>query len=656
VPSLDRLERLTDLVLVLLRAPRPLTLDAIAGEVPGYPEDHDARRQAFERDKRLLRDEGIPVSTEPVEGQEQFGYRIHPDAFYLPDLQLQPDEQAALHLAVAGVHLGDPSGRHALLKLGATGVAEARPVAALVPPAALVPLFEAVRSHAEVTFGYRGESRRVAPAGLWFRAGRWYLIGWDHVRAAERTFRVDRIEGLPVPQRAGTGELPDGFDPRAAVLDDPWTAGEGSEDDVVVWVDAIEAGRVTEEVGARAVVEERPDGSVVLRLGVTSPEAFRSWVLGLLDHAAIIAPPSARAAMITWLEGTVAAPAVLPERLRARRDRDDQPGTPAANASPGGRAGAPASGDRRDPGHRLRRLLAVVGWLARVGEAPIAEVADRFGMTEEEVVRELELAACCGLPPYSPDVLMEIVVTDTVVSALLPEDLARPRRLTAAEGFAVLAAGRTILAVPGADAEGSLARALVKLESVLGDHGRVVVALDAPSLLPEVRQAVDDGRQIEIEYHSASSDQTTRRIVDPLRLVTLDGHWYLDGYCHSAAGNRRFRVDRIRSVTPTGSLAPAPGQSPPVGPDAFVPGPGAVAVTLAVDSAASWIVDTVPVTEVQHEDGGGAMVTLAVGGTAWLERLLLQLGPHASVIDPPDLTGIGAAAAARVLQRYESAL
>ena len=160
--KLDRLERLTDLVLVLLNATRPLTLDELAGDVPGYPAGKDARRQAFERDKRLLREEGIPVLTESVGGPEQYGYRIDPEAFYLPDLKLTPDEQAALHLAVAGVHLGDPSGRDALLKLGATGLSESRPLASFVPPVALVPLFEAVRTRARVLFSYRGERREVA--------------------------------------------------------------------------------------------------------------------------------------------------------------------------------------------------------------------------------------------------------------------------------------------------------------------------------------------------------------------------------------------------------------------------------------------------------------------------------------------------------------
>ncbi len=163
--KLDRLERVTDLVLVLLDTRQPLTLDAIAHQVPGYPAEHAARRQAFERDKRLLRDEGIPVLTQRLPGHEQYGYLIDRESFYLPDLDLEPDEQVALHLAVAGVHLGDPSGRDALLKLGAAGLGDVRPIASMVPPAPLVELFEAVRTRAGAAFAYRGSSATSPPWG-----------------------------------------------------------------------------------------------------------------------------------------------------------------------------------------------------------------------------------------------------------------------------------------------------------------------------------------------------------------------------------------------------------------------------------------------------------------------------------------------------------
>ena len=645
--SFDRLERLTDLVLVLLNARRPLTLDEVAHEVPGYPDGHDARRQAFERDKRLLREEGIPVSTEAVVGQEQYGYRIDPDDYFLPDLGLDPDEQAALHLAVAGVHLGDLSGRDALLKLGATGLAEARPVAALEPPAALVPLFDAVRTHAEVTFIYRGEERTVAPSGLRFRSGRWYLVGWDRTRGAARTFRVDRVDGVPAIGGPDSGVVPGEFDPEHAGPEEPWRVGEGDEDDVLLEVDAIEGPRVAEEVGASAVVERRPDGSVLLRLGVTSPDALRSWILGLLDHAEIVGPPAARAAIVAWLE-EVSAEARAPGG-EVDATSNERSGGPTGGDAPPRRVSV-AGG--RDASVRLRRLLAVVGWLAKVGEASIVEIAARFGIPEDEVVRELELAACCGLPPYSPDALLEILVTDDSVQANLGGELARPRRLTPAEGFALAASARTIQAVPGADQDGSLSRALGKLEAALGSQRGLVVSLDDPPNLGEVRRAVEKGERLAIEYHSASADETTRREVDPLAVVSLEGHWYLDAYCHRAEGLRRFRVDRIRSSSVVGRVDDHPLHSSPVGPSSFVQGPDSVPVRLRLDAAASWVSDSVPVLDVRPTPGDGQEVTLAVGGAAWLDRLLLQLGRHAQVLSPPELVDAGPRAARRVLRRY----
>ena len=113
-----------------------------------------------------------------------------------------------------------------------------------------------------------------------------------------------------------------------------------------------------------------------------------------------------------------------------------------------------------------------------------------------------------------------------------------------------------------------------------------------------------------------------------MQVVSLDGHWYLDAFCHRAGGLRRFRVDRIRRLT---ELDPVPGDLPtPRAPsdDAFIPGPGSEVVQLELGPGATWVVDSVPVLEsAERRADGGADVTLAVGGTAWFERLLLQAGP-----------------------------
>jgi predicted DNA-binding transcriptional regulator YafY len=641
---LDRLERVTDLVLVLLNTEQPLTLDSIALQVPGYPEEHSARRQAFERDKRLLRDEGIPVQTQRLEGAEQYGYLIDRDAFYLPDLALEPDEQVALHLAVAGVHLDDPSGRDALLKLGATGLGEVRPIATLVTPRALIDLFEAVRTHTVASFSYRRSTRRVAPAGLWFRFGHWYLVAWDLDREAVRTFRVDRIDESVVLETPGGAVLPEGIDIKASLPDEPWRS-EG--DDYIVTrirVDAMEGPRVAEEVGSDRVESRHPDGSVILCLRVADFPALRYWILGLLDHAEILEPLEFRSELRAWLLGIVEGtdvPAVDPVGVAAPLTAADPTEPVEARPAPG-----------RETSQRLRRLLAVVGWLAQVGEAPIADVAQRFSMDERELVHELELAACCGVPPYTPDTLMEIEVSETSVRAFLPPEFARPRRLTPAEGFAVAASARLILAVPG-PGDGALRRALSKLEAALGSHEAIGMDVDAPTSLAAVRRASEAGQLVEIDYHSASRDEWTTRVVEPVQVITTDGHWYLDAFCQRAGDMRRFRVDRIGAVRATEgeSTSSAPVVRPAE--DTFLPGPGAVEVQLHLGKGATWVPESVPVRAVgRAPDGTVTDVLLDVAGMAWFERLLLQLGPSASVVRPPELTDLAARAAAKVLTLY----
>ena len=226
-----------------------------------------------------------------------------------------------------------------------------------------------------------------------------------------------------------------------------------------------------------------------------------------------------------------------------------------------------------DTAARLRRLLAILAWLAQVGEAPIDETAERFDLTPEALVTELEMAACCGVPPYTPDQLMEIVVTDTTVSVHVGTSLARPRRLSPSEGFALASSVRALLAVPGSDESGALSSALAKLDRALGDEeGRdIEVELDSPTLLPLVRQAVADRRPLRITYYSASTDRVTDREIAPLRIFASEGHWYIDAWCQTAGDLRRFRVDRIGTAETLEhpfppEAAPAAEPDPGVGP------------------------------------------------------------------------------------------
>src|SRR5919206_3013296 len=215
----DRLERLTNLLAVLLETRRPLTLEEIVERVPGYPPERESYRRQFERDKATLREIGVPIALEALYAFDQeTGYRIHREEYELPALDLTDDERVALNLAVTAVRLegtgpGVGAGRDALLKLGGLEGVAAPTLAALPDVPALPALFDAYRRRARVTFTYRGGPRRLDPYGILFRNGHWYVVGFDADRDAIRAFRADRIESAIETGPGGAFERPDPFDP-----------------------------------------------------------------------------------------------------------------------------------------------------------------------------------------------------------------------------------------------------------------------------------------------------------------------------------------------------------------------------------------------------------------------------------------------------------
>ena len=301
---MNRLERLINLVAALLDADRPLSRHELTVLVPGYDANEQAARRAFERDKDALRSMGIPIVVElldPEDPNHGEGYRIPREQYELPDPGLAPDELAALHLAASTVRLEGMGGVEAIWKLGgSTALVDAGAGgAALEGNEHLAVLFGAVSDRRTVRFDYRGSARTVDPYRLAYRNGFWYLAGYDHDKASERSYRLDRFESAPEVGEAKAFERPAGEGRARPSL--PWEMGEEDAREARVWVDADQAPWAEAKVGSEAVEERRPDGSVVVAMRVTNTDAFRSFVLGFLDHAEVLAPPDLRADMTTWL-------------------------------------------------------------------------------------------------------------------------------------------------------------------------------------------------------------------------------------------------------------------------------------------------------------------------------------------------------------------
>lgn len=298
---------------------------------------------------------------------------------------------------------------------------------------------------------------------------------------------------------------------------------------------------------------------------------------------------------------------------------------------------------------RLRRLLVILPWLMERGEAPLAEMVERFQLSEKELIADLEQVACCGLPPFI-DEFIDLYIDDGVVYVGIPRFFTRPLRLTAPEGFALLAAGRAALALPGADAEGPLARALAKLAAVLGDDS-ITLDFAEPATTEALVAAAEGVERLRIDYWSASSGEPSTRTVTPRAVYTDRGRWYLVADDDRSGELRTFRVDRITNLTPTGELGERREVAVPMGDawlDVLAAAPDAEVATLELAEAGRWAIERHPV-RVVRDDGDVVVVEVVVGSERWLRDLLLQLGSDGRLVAPQRWVGIAAAAAASVL-------
>jgi proteasome accessory factor C len=318
---------------------------------------------------------------------------------------------------------------------------------------------------------------------------------------------------------------------------------------------------------------------------------------------------------------------------------------------------APAT--RTSATDRVARLLAVVPWIAAHDGPTIGEVCTRFGVSRRKLMEDLEVLMYVGVPPYTPDTLIEVVIEADRVWLHFADVFARPLHLTPEQGLALVVAGAASKGLPGADGEGPLATALAKLAAVLGVNPDEAVSVTLgetrPGMLEALRSAAETGRRVRIDYYAYGRDERTTREVDPHDVHARDGAWYLRGWCHLAEAPRSFRVDRVvdAQVLDVPVDHPAGGDGAPAD---FDMGPELPRVTLTIAPSARWVIETYPVDGVDEADDGWLRVRLPVTATPWLERLLVRLGDDARVVAADDLTHVeaGAAAARRILARYRA--
>ena len=310
---------------------------------------------------------------------------------------------------------------------------------------------------------------------------------------------------------------------------------------------------------------------------------------------------------------------------------------------------------------RLQRLLALVPYVVSRKVVGLADTAAAFGISERELVDDLNMLWCVELrspDPYCPIDLSyeggEIVVSEA-------ESFDRPLRLGVDEASALLVALRMLAELPSLEERSALNRTIAKLEAAAGSAGelssQVAVQLDdrgTRTAAAQARDAIERGRRLHLSYYVPGRDEATERDVDPMRLLVVEGRTYLEGWCLRAEAVRLFRLDRVLDLAVLDEPASVPAQAEPrdVDQGLFRPSADDVEVELELSAAGRWVAEYYPCERVTDLGDGRLQVMLRTPDTRMVRRLALRLGEDGRVTSPADLAAEIREDAAAALAQY----
>lgn len=310
---------------------------------------------------------------------------------------------------------------------------------------------------------------------------------------------------------------------------------------------------------------------------------------------------------------------------------------------------------------RLTRMLAMVAYLRDNPAVPVAEVAEHFAISEEQVIADVNTLWVSGTPGYMHGDLIDFAGDDLehgVLTLLDSREMDKPLRLSPGEAVALLVALQSLQGAALAHEDSALVEETITvLRTAAGEAARAADAVEVVDRRREIdaraariREALLAGRRLRLRYVSAS-DQTTERDVDPLQLLTDGQRWFLVGWCHRAQGVRHFRVDRILDVQRLDVAADEHHDVALTGrtePDTA----RAAQVRLELASRARWFAEQLPEARITELEDGWLELTVGVVDLAWLHNIVLALGRDVRAVEPSEIADRLSSTAQSALDAY----
>ncbi|CDO89193.1 protein pafC [Mycobacterium triplex] len=314
---------------------------------------------------------------------------------------------------------------------------------------------------------------------------------------------------------------------------------------------------------------------------------------------------------------------------------------------------------------RLVRLLNMVPYFQANPRITRAEAAAELGVSVKQLEEDLNQLWMCGLPGYFPGDLIDFEFSGDTIEVTFSAGIDRPLKLTSPEATGLLVALRALADIPGVVDPEAARSAIAKIAAAAGAVGQdatsSVTAIDDPAPIENraaatVRTAVQYKHALAIDYYSASHDTLTSRIVDPIRVLLIGGHSYLEAWSREAEGVRLFRFDRIVEATELGEPAapPQPALQAPPDTSLFDGDPSLPSARLRVSPSASWVFEYYPMRDVRELPDGSCEAVMTYASEDWMTRLVLGFGADVRVVEPHSLARRVRDAAVAALESYQA--
>jgi proteasome accessory factor C len=246
---------------------------------------------------------------------------------------------------------------------------------------------------------------------------------------------------------------------------------------------------------------------------------------------------------------------------------------------------------------RLIRLLNMVPYFQANPRVSYAKAAADLGVNRKQLQADINQLWLCGLPGYGPGDLIDFESDNDTIKVTFSAGMDKPLRLNSSEASGLLVALRALADIPGVVDPAAALSAIAKIEAAAGAilEDDAVAAEDEPAPVEAhaaaaVREALRDVRAVSIEYYSASRDALSARVVDPIRVVLVGDHSYVEAWCREAEGLRLFRFDRIVDAHVLDEPAAPPTPTPEAPPTTalFDADPSLPAATVRISPRAAW--------------------------------------------------------------------